>query len=187
MIGRIFGFLLIAYGVYSFVMGSLMSGLWWFLIGLFLNNAARTAYQQLRVRIVLEGEKVSRFMKTNPVTVPEDITVSEMVDDYVYSYHYKLFPVVRGDNLVGCITTKQIKELSRAEWTSTTVGEISEDCTDENSVPPDMGAVKVLGVMRRKGASRLMVVDGEKLAGVITLKDLLEFVALKLDLDREDS
>jgi len=186
MIGRVFGFILIAFGVYSFIMGSLMSGLWWFIIGLFLNTAARTAYQQIKIRTVLEGQKVSRFMKTDPVTVPDNITVSEMVEEYVYRHHYKLFPVIRDGKLVGCVTTKQMKELPRDEWWSRTVGEIAEECTDENSVSPDTDAVKVLGTMRRNSTSRLMVVANKKLVGVITLKDLLEFIALKLELEHEE-
>jgi CBS domain-containing protein len=185
MIGRVFGFVLIAYGVYSFIMGSLMSGVWWFIIGLFLNTAARTSYQQLRVRTALEGQKVSRFMKTDPVTVPHDITVNELVEEYMYRYHYKLFPVVRDGQLVGCVTTKQTKDLPREEWGTQRVGEIAEECTDENSISPDRDAVKVLGLMRRNGISRLMVVEGKQLVGVITLKDLLEFIAMKLELEHE--
>jgi Zn-dependent protease/CBS domain-containing protein len=185
MIGRVFGFVLIAFGMYSFIMGSLMSGLWWFVIGLFLNTAARTSYQQLKVRTALEGQKVSRFMKTDPVTVPDDVTVNELVEEYMYRYHYKLFPVVRDGQLIGCVTTKQTKELPREEWGSRRVGEIAEECTDENSVSPERDAVKVLGTMRRNGISRLMVVKDKKLVGVITLKDLLEFIAMKLELEQE--
>ena len=37
--------------------------------------------------------------------------------------------------------------------------------------------------MSRGRASRLMVVDGDRLVGIITLKDLLEFFALKMELE----
>jgi len=37
--------------------------------------------------------------------------------------------------------------------------------------------------MKRAGASRLMVVDGGRLVGVVTLKDMLEFLSLKIELD----
>ena len=38
--------------------------------------------------------------------------------------------------------------------------------------------------MRRSGASRLLVVDGDRLVGILTLRDLLDFLALKVDLER---
>lgn len=37
--------------------------------------------------------------------------------------------------------------------------------------------------MNRTGHSRLMVLEGERLVGIVTLKDLLKLIALKLDLE----
>jgi CBS domain-containing protein len=37
--------------------------------------------------------------------------------------------------------------------------------------------------MRHSNASRLMVVEGDKLVGIIALKDMLEFLSLKIELD----
>jgi high-affinity K+ transport system ATPase subunit B len=40
--------------------------------------------------------------------------------------------------------------------------------------------------MNSTGNSRLMVVEGNKLLGVISLKDMLKFMALKLDLEADE-
>jgi CBS domain-containing protein len=37
--------------------------------------------------------------------------------------------------------------------------------------------------MSRSGNSRLLVADGEQLRGVVTLKDLLNFLSIRLDLE----
>jgi len=37
--------------------------------------------------------------------------------------------------------------------------------------------------MNQTGASRLMVVSGERLIGIITLKDMLQFLSLKMELE----
>jgi CBS domain-containing protein len=37
--------------------------------------------------------------------------------------------------------------------------------------------------MRRNNASRLMVVEKDRLIGIIALKDMLEFLSLKVELD----
>jgi predicted transcriptional regulator len=37
--------------------------------------------------------------------------------------------------------------------------------------------------MRRNNAGRLMVVENDKLVGIIALKDMLEFLSLKVELD----
>jgi CBS domain-containing protein len=37
--------------------------------------------------------------------------------------------------------------------------------------------------MHRNGVSRLMVVEGDRLLGVVTLKDMLNFLSLKMNLE----
>ncbi len=184
MIGSGFGFALIGFGVIRvLVWGDLIGGVWMFLIGLFLRNAAQMSYQQLLLRKVLEGEPVSRFMETDPVTVPRAISVEQLVEDYVYKHHFKLFPVVDGERLVGCVTTRQIKELPREEWARTSVGALASACSSDNTVAPDADAMAALSTMNRNQASRLMVVQGDHLLGILTLKDLLQFFSLKIELE----
>lgn len=182
-IGSAFGMALIVLGVLQFILTQDFSALWMALIGLFLRNAARMSYQQLLLRTALEGERVARFMKTDPVTVPRQISVAELVDDYLFRYTHKLFPVVDGDRLVGCVTTREIKQLPRDEWDGTTVGAIAQAPCAENTIAPDTDAMQALAAMSRSGASRLMVVEGERLVGILTLKDLLEFFSLKMELE----
>lgn len=181
-IGSAFGLALIALGVLRFIVGDFF-GAWMALIGLFLRNAARLSYQQLLLRTALEGEPVSRFMKADPVTVPRQISVRELVEDYFLRHHHKLYPVVEGDRLVGCVTTGDIKRLPREEWDRQTVGAIAQQRCEENSIAPTTDAMTALAAMSRGRASRLMVVDGDRLVGILTLKDLLEFFSLKMELE----
>lgn len=182
-IGSLFGLVLIALGVVAVIRGDFVSGMWWFLIGLFLRNAAQMSYQQLLLRRVLEGEPVSRFMVRDPVTVPRAISVAELVEDYVYKHHFKMFPVVDGERLVGCVTTRQIKELPRDEWERQSVGALAKRCDAENTVGPEDDAMQALAKMSGHQLSRLMVVEGERLVGVLALKDMLQFLALKVELE----
>jgi Zn-dependent protease/CBS domain-containing protein len=183
-IGSGFGLLLIALGGVEIFTGSFTSGLWMCLIGLFVRNAAASSYQQLLLRRALEGETVARFMHPDPVTVPRGISVEELVKDYIYRYHYKMFPVVDdAGRLLGCVTARQVRELPRDEWDRQTVGALAARCTPENAVGPDTDAMEALSRMSRTGASRLMVVEGDRLLGILTLKDLLRFFALKMELE----
>lgn len=184
-IGSGFGILLIVLGVIQVFRGNFVGGMWWFLIGMFLQGAAKASYQQLLTRRALEGEPVRRFMKTDAVTVPPSISLDELVEDYIYKYHFKMFPVVEDhDRLLGCVTTKQIKEIPRAEWGRRTVGDVASQCTPENTIEPQADAMRALSIMKQTGASRLMVVEGGRLAGIIALKDLLELLSLKVELEQ---
>jgi len=159
-----------------------ISGIWFFLIGMFLSNAARSSYQQLLLRKGLEGLKVSRFMEANPITVSRALSIEHLVEDYIYKHAFKMFPVVDDGRLVGCVTMQKVKDIPRSEWAIRTVGEISGGCSADNSVAPNTDAMVALAQMNRSRLSRLMVVEADKLVGIITLKDMLKFLSIKLEL-----
>ena len=185
-IGAAFGFALIALGVLSVLAGDLFGGVWYALIGIFVRNAARMSYQQLLLRKALEGERIAAFMQRSPVTVERSLSVRELVDDYVYRHHHKTFPVVDGGRLVGCVSTREVRELPREEWDRQTVGAIARPCGDDNTVPPEMDAMQALSLMSRTGASRLLVADGDRLLGILALKDLMKLFSLKMELGDDD-
>jgi Zn-dependent protease/CBS domain-containing protein len=186
-IGSGFGIFLIIMGVYSLFTGNFIGGMWWALIGMFLHSAAKMSYQQLLTRRALQGESVSRFMRKDPVTVPPTLTLNELIEDYIYRHHYKMFPVVTdSDKLAGCITTKEVKEVPKEEWKNKKVADIVVPCSAENTIPPETDAVKALSLMNRTGSSRLMVVDGDRLVGIVSLKDMLKFLSLKVELGEEE-
>jgi Zn-dependent proteases len=182
-IGSAFGVLLIILGVFTVLRGNFIGGMWWFLIGMFLQSAAKASYQQLLTRKALEGEPIRRFMQTELVTVPTNISIQEFVEDYIYKYHYKLFPVVAAGKLIGCAATKQVKEVPREEWNRKSVGEIAIKVSQENTIEPHADALKALSLMNRTGSSRLMVVENSRLVGIIALKDMLNFLSLKVELE----
>ena len=185
-IGSGFGILMIIFGVLHILSGNFIGGMWWFLIGMFIQGAAKASYQQLITRRALEGEPVERFMKTQTVSVRPSLSLKDLVEDYVYRYHFKMFPVVDDSNkLLGCITTKQVKEIPREEWANKRVKDVAIPCSEKNTIHPKMDAVKALSLMKRDGTSRLMVTEGSQLVGIIALKDLLEFLSLKVELDEE--
>jgi Zn-dependent protease/CBS domain-containing protein len=182
--GMGFGLILIGLGIFTFLFGNLIGGIWWFALGLFLRQAAQMSYQQLVVRQALEGEPVRRFMHTDPVTVSPSVSLQEFVDDYVYRHQHKTYPVVNNGDLIGYVNIKQIKEVPRSEWKDHTIGELAKNCSEENTIKADDDAVKALARMNRGHLSRLIVTDGQNhLAGVLSLKDLLNFLSLKVELE----
>jgi len=182
-IGMLFGFLLIGFGLWRMFYGNFFGGMWMILIGMFLESAARTSYQQLIAREALKGEPVRRFMNSSPVTVAPSVSVDHFVEDYVYRHHYKMFPVVSAGDLVGCVSVNEVKEIPREEWKYKTVGELSTRCSTDNTIPPEADAARALSVMSRTGKSRLMVVDRGQLLGIIALKDMLHFISQRMALE----
>ena len=182
-IGSGFGLVLIILGVARVIGGDFIGGMWSLLIGSFLRSAAVMSYQQVVLHEALRGSTVRRFMKTDVVTVPREISVADLVENYFYKHHFKMFPVTAGEKLVGCVSTREVSRLPREEWERQTVGAIASACTPETSISPETDAVDALARMNKTRASRLLVTEGERLAGILTLKDLLRFLSLKIELE----
>lgn len=182
-IGVAFAWVLIGLGALQVVLHSFVSGLWLVLIGWFLRMAANAPYQQLVVKQALAGVPVAQLMRTDVVTVPRAISVQDLVDMFILRHHFKMFPVVDGDRVLGTVTVEQVKALAREEWQSQSVGAIAQPLSDENVIAPAAEANDALVRMSRTGQSRLMVVEGQRLVGVLSVRDLFGFLALKMELE----
>ena len=183
-VGSGFGIALMFLGALNLLAGGFISAIWWFILGMFLRNGARMSYRQLVWRQLLHDTTVGKLMNPEPKTVAPGVTIQSFVEDYVYRYHFKMFPAVEEDGkLLGCITTGEIKDLPREEWPNHTVGELLKPCSEENAIDQSAHAETVLATMMRTGRSRLMAVDGGRLVGVVTLKDITEYIARRVELE----
>jgi Zn-dependent protease/CBS domain-containing protein len=181
--GQTFAYLLIAWGVLQFFGHNWVGGIWSALIGMFLNTAAKSGYQQVLIRQALQGEPVRRFMNPDPIVVSPALDLLHWVEEYVYRYHHRAFPVVSNGRLEGIITTQALSRLHRSEWAEHTVGEVMTTDLRPVTIASDADAMEALEKMQRSGSSRLLVTEGDRLIGLISLKDLLRFLSLKLELE----
>ena len=183
-IGRGFGLALMILGVIAFVGGNLIGGMWWFLIGIFVRGAAGSSYQQLVLKDTVEGQPVRSFMRSDPVTAAPSLCIADWVADYVYRHHYKMYPVLEGSRLLGCVTIDALQSIGRDAWASTTVADVMEPRSESNTVDAGTDTMALLTQMLQPGGrSRYMVVENERLVGIIALKDLTELLSLKLQIE----
>ncbi len=182
-IGSGFGFLLMILGVLNILHGRPLNGLWFCVLGLFLDRAASLSYDQLLARQAFEGEPIRRFMNTQVVTVAPDLSIREFVEQYVFRHLHDVFPVVNHAQTLGCIHARHVNNVSRQEWDHRTVNDLLTPLSDQNTIASDTDVMQALSLMNRTGNSRLLVMDNNHLVGIVALKDILKFLSLKLDLE----
>ncbi|WP_018232542.1 site-2 protease family protein [Thioalkalivibrio thiocyanodenitrificans] len=183
-LGQGFGLLLVALGIYSFLSGNFIGGMWWFLIGLFIRGAAIASYQHLVTQLALKGQTVRRFMTTDPVTVPSDTTLQDFVDRYLYHHAFDIFPVVRDGRLLGYTSLRQVQTVPRDTWARTRVGDTCRKFGEAHTVDADADANEALEQMQRSESSRLVVTEGDRVVGMLVLKDLLRFLQIRAELEQ---
>ena len=181
--GQTFAWLLIVWGLMQFFAGNWLGGIWLSMIGLFLNTAAQSGYQQVLVKQALQGEPVRRFMNSDPIVVPRSLDLLQWVEDFVYRHDRKTFPVISKGHLEGYIDTTMLARIPRGEWDRHTVGEVMQHDLTALTISPDADALAALGKMQRSGVSCLLVTLDDRLVGIISLSDLLRFLNLKLELE----
>ncbi len=185
--GQAFAFLLIVWGVLQFFSHNWVAGIWSALIGMFLNSAAKSSYQQVLIREALQGEPVRRFMNPDPIVVSPSLDLLHWVDDFVYRYHHRAFPVVSNGRLEGIVVTQALDQIPRGNWAEHKVGAIMTRDLRAVSIAANADAMEALEKMQRTGSSRLLVTEGDRLVGMVSLKDLLRFLNLKLELEGRDN
>jgi len=183
-VGSLFGALLVALGLISvFAYGNVLGGIWFVLIGLFLRNAAGISSQQLVVRRALEGVLARDVMTRDIVAVPPEMTLEDVVESVIYPKGVSELPVVAGGEFAGMLRLATLRAREKSSWRRLTAGDLmSRDAIDE-AIPPDEEALKVLARLGSEDRM-LAVVEGRKLVGVVTRRDLLRRLQIRLELSK---
>jgi len=172
------GFLMIL-GLRVPIFGSgFINGLWIALIGWFLNNAAVMSYRQLLVHQWLEHVPVMRLMHTRFVRVEPQLSLQDLVDDYLMPSGQRAFPVEERGRFVGMICLSDLPKSPRSEWHATTVRDIMTPASKLVTLSPDQDATEALDLFGRRNVNQLPVVKDDKLLGLIRREDILTWLSL---------
>ena len=175
-VGRFFAFLFIFVGVLQIVSGNFTGGLWIAFIGWFLDSAASAQVQQVMVQGLLRGHTVSQAMSTHCANVAVDLTLKDVVDEHVLGSGQHCLLVNRGDEVVGLMTLQQIKEVPRAEWTTTRAGQVMLPLKGLTSIAPDTELWTALEKLDRNGVNQLPVIRNGQVVGMLSREDVISFI-----------
>lgn len=184
LVGGGFGLLLIVLGIVSAFYGNLIGGMWWFLIGLFVRAAASSSYRQVVAHHVLEGVPVRRLMKPDPVSVSPALSVEGLTEEFLLARSLKEVPVVMHERLTGVVGVADVKSVPLSERPGRPVGDIMRPIRD-SAISVDARADEALVQMQRNGRGRLFVLDHDRLVGVLSLRDLLQHLSIRSELQGE--
>lgn len=177
-VGRGFAGLLMAYGVFLLFAVGAWTGVWWILIGWFLSSAAKGSYQQLLMRDALEEVPVSQVMRSQLVTIPDDISVATLVEEYVMASDQHAFPVIRDDRLVGMVSLEDVRKVPREQWSQTLIAQIMTPEESLATLRPNDEAADALQQIVSRNVGQIPVVENGHLAGMIRREDILKWMSL---------
>ncbi len=187
-LGAVFAYGLIGYSIYRITWyDDMIGGIWSGLLGYFVWGAGAYAVRHTERLSLLGQEKVTRFMKSDIISVTPDMTIAVFVDQYVYKHYQKIFPVLDKGVLTGVITLQAVLDMERDKWAWLHVASVMQPLSAENSATPDMSAAEALSVMQKKGKDSLLVAKDGEFMGVIALRDLFAYLSITMRVDRDKS
>ncbi|MBE9531254.1 MAG: site-2 protease family protein [Proteobacteria bacterium] len=178
-VGRFFAAVLIFFGFMQLVSGNLAGGLWAVLIGMFLMQSAGSNFRQMQFQRETKGLKVSEIMTTDVITLEGNTTLTRALEEYFFKHHFVSFPVTKLGNISGLLTLSNIKSTHKELWDETLAGEVMLPFKVEASLKPDDELMQALKIMGDTGQGRLLVMDGDTLAGIISKRDILKTLQIK--------
>lgn len=157
----------------------LVNGVWLILIGWFLNNAASSSYKRLMVQDILGDVPVRRMTKQNPPTVPGNITVDELIDNYIMQSDDHAFPVMDEDRLVGIVSLDDVRGVPGEMRSDKLVADIMTPRSEIMTIHPDDDAFEALMTISRSAIRQLVVMDGDQMIGLVRRRDIVRFLQLQ--------
>lgn len=176
--GGVFGYIIIFLGIFLALTGNIVNGIWFVLIGWFINQSSQSSYQSMLVNDIFGKIKVKKFMSENPVTVSSAISIKDMVDEYIYRYKYSSFPVKSKDEVIGIVNIERVKSISRESWEHTEVETVTEKLNENLVVSPEDSVAEAMNKIFRNEIGRVLVMDGDELVGIVSRTDILNHIRI---------
>jgi CBS domain-containing protein len=152
---------------------------WFLLIGAFLYTAAHSTHRQVSFQESLLGLRVGDVMTPDVVMLGAGLTLDEAVDKYFLRFGFGGFPVVDDGRLVGMLSLKELKAIPRERWRVLTVGEVMVPYGFYSEIHPDEPITAAMERMFHDDRSRLVVMDGDKVLGLVTRSGIARFLDLR--------
>ncbi|WP_434741201.1 site-2 protease family protein [Micromonospora sp. SH-82] len=170
--GWILGVLLIGLGIFQFLVGTGIGGLWLALIGWFLIGAAGMEERQARMGSALRGVRVGDVMTTQPQTASGDITVADFVDHYLFAYRHTALPLTENGEPVGLVTLDRVRGIPADQRATTRLSEVACRAGDLVLAAPEEELTDLLPRLSTCADGRALVVTGGQLVGIVSPSDI---------------
>jgi Zn-dependent protease/predicted transcriptional regulator len=173
---------MMALGLFFVVFGDFIDGLWIIFLGWFIRSGAETSLRQTRLTESLAGVRVGDIMTKDLLSVSPDASVQQLVTDYFLVHPHGGYPVTSNGKLLGVVTMSSVRSIPREKREVERVSQAMVPFDRTVTVSPTTTAVDALQLMAKSGVGRLIVMDGDKMAGMVTRGDLMKAMRTRQEL-----
>jgi len=128
----------------------------------------------------LQDVRVREVMTSDPITVPGDLSVEDVLHEFMLRYHCSSFPVVdAAGHVTGLVTLRRLRALPAHRRSTTRVADIAQPMSEVAQAAPDELLLDVLPRTARSQDGRLLVFDADtRLVGIVSSSDIARVVQI---------
>ena len=181
-VSEVISLLMMAVGLFFVVFGDFVNGLWIIFLGWFIRSGAETSLRQTRLTESLAGVRVGDIMTRELLSVSPDASVQQLVSDYFLVHPHGGYPVISNGKLLGVVTMSSVRSIPREKRDFERVSQAMVPFERTITVSPTTSAIDALQIMAKNGVGRLVVMDGDRIAGMLTRGDLMKTMKARQEL-----
>jgi CBS domain-containing protein len=131
------------------------------------------------LQTTLQGLTAGQVARSDFVPVPPDLTVEQLVGDYMLAGRGRCYPVLAGEELLGLVTLTDAQRLPREQWPHTSVYRAMTPFERLRTVAAREEAIRVLQLMGETDVNQVPVVEGRLLRGIVSRGDILRLIQVR--------
>ncbi len=183
--GQVLSFALMGLGAYLILGGNFFNGLYFIVIGWFVQSMVIAEQSSSTVQSHLGGVSVGQAMVVfDEPELPSRLKLRQVIDDFVLPTGGRSFLVVDGDVPRGLIDLKSIAAVPRERWDWVSVSEVMTPWSSLERVRPGMDLLAALRLMDDHKLGQIPVVDQEegRPVGLLTREEILHYLRVRAEL-----
>lgn len=175
--GRAFGYVLMGTGFLGLFTSAVTGGIWFIVLGFFLLQAAESEAQYAVIARTFRSVRVRDLMTPDPVTASPALTVKEFLD-WSRPMRHSTYPVGENGRLLGLVSIRTAGAVPADQRSAVRVSDVMVPLDSVPVVDPQTEVMDALATLR-SGLGRAMVLDQDRIAGILSVSDVAKAVELE--------
>jgi Zn-dependent protease/predicted transcriptional regulator len=166
-----------------FILSGELLRLWPLLIGMFLFSAATSALSEVRERQRYRDVTAKHVALASCTAVDCSILLSEVVERHVLGQGQTCFLVCDGEAPVGIVPLKIIRDMPKAGWITTTLGQVMATLDELPEMEQDTDVSELLDVFEDDNPPIAILLSSDNgIVGAVTPLDIDRYMKTRRDL-----
>jgi Zn-dependent protease len=185
-IGRIFAYLMIAFGVFELFTGAVLNGVWSAFLGWFLLSAGSSEETSTTLRAMLKSVPVSAAMSSPVVTVPDWLTVEQFLESVAPRHRFTTYPVHdAGGRLTGIARLGDLVTMPATVRSSKRLSDFARPIAQVPVARPDEDLAALIARLGTALDQRVLVYDKDQLVGILSPVDVARILTVRQALQKD--